>query len=66
MQKGSEQEVFVAENGKAQKRDVAIGIASHNLVQVISGLSLGEQLITTGQQNLQDGDMISVQGEPSK
>jgi len=61
VQKGSEQAVFVAEKGQARKRAIVAGYASQNLVQIVSGLKLGEQIITGGQQNLQDGDAISVQ-----
>jgi len=61
VEKGNLQQVFVAVNGKAVRRPIAAGVATGNLVQIISGLTTGEQVITTGQQNLQDGDPISIQ-----
>lgn len=66
VEKANAQQVFVAENGIARARTIVSGVANHSLIQIISGLSLGEQIITTGQQNLQDGDPIAIQPGSSK
>lgn len=55
--------VFVAENGKAVKRPVEIGLLAGEMVQIRSGLSGGESVVTTGQGFLENGSPISIVGE---
>jgi len=50
--------VFVEGEGKAIERRVELGARSENLVEVLSGLSPGERLITTGFTGLVDGQPI--------
>ncbi len=52
--------VYVDMNGKAELRTITIGAAGATEVEIISGLKNGEQLITNGQQSLQDGDLVKV------
>ncbi|MCE5345040.1 MAG: efflux RND transporter periplasmic adaptor subunit [Bacteroidales bacterium] len=52
--------VFVASNGKAVKRAIIIGQSNNKQVEVLSGLSDGEQVIISGQLNLKDGDDIKI------
>ncbi len=52
--------VYVARNGKAEKRKLVIGQSNDKQVEVLNGLSEGEQLIVSGQLNLKDCDDINV------
>lgn len=52
--------VYVAENGKAVKRTLVIGQSNDKLVEVLNGLSAKEEVITSGQLNLKDGDNINI------
>ncbi|HMC98515.1 MAG TPA: efflux RND transporter periplasmic adaptor subunit, partial [Ferruginibacter sp.] len=57
--------VFVMEqqsNGKtiAKKRPVTVGDMYENKIEIISGLKVGEQLVTEGYQNIYDGQLISI------
>jgi RND family efflux transporter MFP subunit len=56
--------VYVAatENGKliARKRIVTIGEFYANTIEILSGLSAGEQVVTEGYQNLYDGQSLTV------
>jgi RND family efflux transporter MFP subunit len=47
--------VYVAENGRARARLVAIGTVDDERVQIVRGLSPGEQVIVTGIERLRDG-----------
>lgn len=50
--------VFIAEGNKAVKRDVTIGQLYNGMQEITSGLKVGEQVITTGFQDLADGQFI--------
>lgn len=52
--------VYVVEKGKAEKRDLIIGQSNDTQVEVLSGLSEGENIIVNGQLNLKDGDEVDV------
>jgi len=52
--------VYVALNGKAAKRNLVIGQSNNKQVEVLSGLTDGEQVITSGQLNLKEGDDIII------
>lgn len=52
--------VYVAKNGHAVKKEVTTGVIKNDWVEVISGLSPGESVITAGQINLADGSKISI------
>ncbi|PSQ77920.1 MAG: efflux transporter periplasmic adaptor subunit [Bacteroidetes bacterium QH_7_62_13] len=56
------QRVFVAENGTAQPRNVAVGARTDSTVQVTDGLALGDTLITSAIQDLRAGLPIRVEG----
>jgi RND family efflux transporter MFP subunit len=49
---------FVVEDDKAKRREVGLGIRSGQFVEVISGLSAGEELVVSGQHRLVDGTRI--------
>jgi membrane fusion protein, multidrug efflux system len=52
--------VYVVTNGKAVKREIIIGQSNDKQVEVLSGLSVGEQVIISGQLNLKDGDDVNI------
>jgi len=52
--------VFVAENGVAKRKNVKSGNTYGGVTEIVSGLSEGDQLITDGASDLEDGDKIKV------
>lgn len=52
--------VFVAQDGKAVERNIETGASSEGQVQVLKGLSTGEQIVVVGQQKLTPGEPIDV------
>jgi len=52
--------VYVVRNGKAEKRNLVVGQSNDSHIEVLNGLSAGEQVIVSGQLNLKDGDDINV------
>lgn len=53
--------VFVARDGTAEERPIVVGASSGEQVQVLKGLSAGENLVVTGQQKLTPGEPIDAQ-----
>ena len=51
---------FKVIDGKAQKTEVKIGTRLNSMVEVLSGISEGELLVTAGQQKLQDGAPVRI------
>jgi len=56
--------VFLAADSRARFRPVETGLQEAELVEVVAGLSDGEQVITTGAAGLKDGDRIVLAGRP--
>ncbi len=52
--------VFIADNGRAFQRSVSIGAVYGDKIEILSGLSAGEILITGGQHKLTNGSKISI------
>jgi len=52
--------VYVAQNGKAVKRELVTGQSNDKKIEVLKGLNDGEQVIISGQLNLKDGDEINI------
>lgn len=52
--------VFVNVNGVAKKKNVKEGTIGGNKTEIISGLSAGDQVITEGASELEDGDKVKV------
>ena len=55
-----EAKVYVADNGKATLRDIVVRDADNKYLEVQSGLSEGDVVVTAGQINLEDGKAIKV------
>ncbi len=54
--------VFVVEDGIARERIVETGISNEEAVEILEGLSEGEQLVVAGQQFLHDGRLVEIVG----
>jgi HlyD family secretion protein len=59
--RGSQRYVFVAENGKAVRRPVTLGIYNYAASEIVSGLTEGEEaLLPSDKIDLQDGLKVTV------
>ena len=56
--------VFVINDGKAQKISVAVGFQEEGYVEILSGLSGNEQVVITGHHNLRDQAPVEVVNGP--
>lgn len=63
VKEGDESFVFVAENDKAVKKSVIIGVSDGIKTEIVSGLNAGEKIIITGLTNIRDGAAISLGGK---
>ena len=52
--------VFVVKDDVAEKRSVELGLEEEGLLEVLSGVEPGEQLIVAGQGGLKDGAAIRI------
>ena len=52
--------LYVAEGGKAFRRDVQAGIASGGRVEVVSGIKAGESVVISGNRGLTDGIEVEI------
>jgi len=59
-EQGQLQSVYVADNGYARNRLVTLGARRENLVEVLSGLQAGEQVIDPRPEGLRDGSRVEV------
>lgn len=50
----------VDENSTARRREIKLGLESESVVEVVSGLSQGEQVVSAGQNFLSDGDTVRI------
>jgi len=54
---------FVVDKDKIIKRNVEIGIAQGDKVEVVSGIKAGEKVVTAGQNLVKDGEIVKVSGQ---
>ena len=52
--------VFVDENSTAKKKNVKLGATSGGKIEILSGLTSGDQLITDGASDVEDGDKVKI------
>jgi len=53
--------VFVADDKNiARRREITLGIDNEDYIEVLSGLSLGENVVSAGQNFLSDGDPVRI------
>ncbi len=58
--RGGQQLVYVIEDGRAIQREIQIGQRSSGQVAVLSGLTAGAQIVTSGLQRLVDGAAVEI------
>jgi len=58
--------VFVLENDRSVKRKIETGIVKSDVVEVLSGLQVGEKVIISGQNQLKDGDRVKASNNLSQ
>lgn len=61
-----EKVAFILKDGKAQRRVVKTALEAAGKVQIVSGIQLGETVITAGNEKLKDGVEVKVQGGAGK
>jgi len=61
-----EKVAYVLKDGKAQRRVVKTGLEAGGQVQIVSGVQLGETVVTAGNEKLKDGMEVKVQGGAGK
>jgi RND family efflux transporter MFP subunit len=54
--------VYVTQNGRAELREIVTGVTINALIEIKSGLSVGEIVVIQGQQLLSDGAAVRVIG----
>ncbi|MGA0559614.1 efflux RND transporter periplasmic adaptor subunit [Larkinella sp. VNQ87] len=52
--------VYVLEGNTAKQRKIKVGREFGDTIEVLDGLSAGDQVVTTGQLNLSDGKLVQV------
>ena len=53
--------VWVVEGGKAHRKDIAMGKTMGNRIQVLSGLSKDDRVITNGYQKVSEGTLVETE-----
>jgi membrane fusion protein, multidrug efflux system len=56
------QSVFIIDGGTAARRTVRTGLTSQGRIEIVSGLTEGEQVVVTGNANLREGMSVRVAG----
>ena len=54
--------VFVVKQDRVERRAVRAGLEEGDQVELLSGISAGEQVVVEGPTDLKDGDRVKVQG----
>jgi membrane fusion protein (multidrug efflux system) len=52
--------VYVNDNGTAKRKNIKVGSSYGSQAEILSGLTAGDQLITAGASDLNDGDKVNV------
>ena len=55
--------VFIEEEGRAQQRDVETGLEDRERVEILSGLSAGDRLITSNYETLRPRTRVRISGQ---
>lgn len=58
--RGRTQSVFIAEKGYAVERRITTGIENNNMVEVLSGLSMGDRVVVRGYETLRDKSKLKI------
>jgi multidrug efflux pump subunit AcrA (membrane-fusion protein) len=54
--------VFVVRDGRVERRAIRTGLEQGEVVEVLSGVSTGEQVVINPPASLKDGDRIRIEG----
>lgn len=65
MPAGDKQYVYRIDDGKAVRTEVALGMRQGDMVEIISGLVPGAQVVTAGQMKIMDGSKVQPLGGDS-
>ena len=57
--------VFVVDGERARQRPVVLGWREEGLVEIVSGLTVQDQVVTEGSAYISDGSLLTVSGEES-
>lgn len=60
IEEDGENYVYIADAGKASRKKVAIGFESDGLVEILTGLNGGQQVVVAGQGGLKEGSKIKA------
>ncbi|MFA5240067.1 MAG: efflux RND transporter periplasmic adaptor subunit [Phycisphaerae bacterium] len=63
---GEETYVFIVDNSKALRRKVKLGLSQGQFHEVVEGVSAGDMVVTHGQTQLKDGQIVEVVQETGK
>jgi len=55
-----EKYVFVVENNIAKKREVKTGLVRSDVIEILSGIKVGEKIVVSGQNYLSDGEQVRI------
>jgi RND family efflux transporter MFP subunit len=55
--------IFIAQDGKAAKKEITLGLQNTTMVEISSGIAEGDLVIAEGNFGLEDGASIEVTGE---
>ncbi len=58
--------VFVVEDGKASERSVQLGLSNGAMIEVVSGLTDGEQVVVVGQGAVKPGAEVRIVNTPAR
>lgn len=58
--------LFVVQDGKAQLRKVDGGLIDNKNIEVQSGVQPGDQVVVSGQNLLNEGDQVTLEGPPAQ
>lgn len=61
---GTTQYLFKVVDGRAQRVEVTLGSRKPGLVEVRSGIAVGDKVVTEGLQKIRDGQQVRIQGAP--
>ncbi|MBZ5588728.1 MAG: efflux RND transporter periplasmic adaptor subunit [Acidobacteriia bacterium] len=59
-QSGGKQIVFLVRDGSVERRAVSVGATRGNDVEILAGLSAGDQVVVAGPEDLHDGQKVKV------
>jgi membrane fusion protein (multidrug efflux system) len=65
VEEDDETSVYVVANGAVARRVIEVGIESGNLVEVVGGLGIDEEVVVNGQASLRDGSKVLASNDSS-